>query len=79
MPADHAGEATVSAGGGVLATGAKVRIIRDPWFGAIGTVAEMPAEPQRLDSGSKARVLVVERGDGERVTVPRANVELVSL
>jgi len=40
-------------------------------------VAALPPEPQALDSGSKARVLEVALDAGERVVVPRANVELI--
>jgi hypothetical protein len=43
----------------------------------IGTVKDLPSEPQALESGSKARVLDVELTSGEVVTVPRANVELI--
>ena len=60
-----------------LAIGATVRMIRDPYFGDIGTVAELPMELQTLDSGSKARVLRVQAGSGSLVTVPRANVEII--
>lgn len=62
---------------GLLQVGASIRLIRDPWFGAIGTVAELPHEPQWLESGSKARVLIAALADGQRVVVPRANVELI--
>lgn len=62
---------------GQLAEGRPVRIIRDPHFGLIGTVGDLPAEPQVLESGSKARVLEVRLDSGESVTVPRANVELI--
>lgn len=62
--------------GGVLRAGAGVRVIRDPWFGIIGRVVGLPPEPRVLDSGSKARVVEVEFPTGERVVVPRANVEL---
>ena len=65
-------------GGGVLDIGSPVRVIRDPWFGVLGTVSSLPPEPQQLASGSKARVLEVECSDGRRLTVPRANVEIVS-
>ncbi|MCA9052492.1 MAG: hypothetical protein KDA75_01585 [Planctomycetaceae bacterium] len=65
-------------GGGVLQAGSRVRIIRDPYFGVIGSVASLPHEPQELESGSKARVLSVTCSSGETVTVPRANVEIVS-
>ncbi|TWT46967.1 hypothetical protein KOR42_43110 [Thalassoglobus neptunius] len=64
-------------GGGVLEVGSHVRLIRDPYFGRLGRVAELPTEPHILDSGSKARVLVVDCETGGQVTVPRANVELV--
>lgn len=64
-------------GGGVLEIGSHVRLIRDPYFGILGTVTDLPPEPQMLQSGSKARVLTVECESGERVIVPRANVELV--
>ena len=61
---------------GLLVEGAGVRIIRDPWFGIIGRVVNLPREPRVLESGSKARVVEVEFPTGERVVVPRANVEL---
>ena len=54
-----------------------MRIIRDPWFGRLGTVASLPHEPRVLASGSKARILEVRLDSGESVTVPRANVELI--
>jgi hypothetical protein len=62
---------------GVLEKGAAVRIIRDPHFGVIGTIAAMPPEPAILGSGSKARVLQVICESGETLTVPRANVEII--
>jgi len=62
---------------GLLEIGRSVRIIRDPWFGMLGEVAGLPSEPTELGSGSKARVLEVSLEDGERVIVPRANVELI--
>jgi transcription antitermination factor NusG len=60
-----------------LEPGATVRIIRDPYFGQIGKVASLPPELRVLDSGSKARVLEVAVDSGERIVVPRANVELI--
>ncbi len=62
---------------GQLTLGRPVRIIRDPYFGLIGTVAELPPEPRALESGSKARVLEVKLDSGESVVIPRANVELI--
>jgi len=66
-----------SPGIGMMDIGAPVRIIRDPHFGLIGTVTELPSELQVLDSESKARVLKVQFDSGDVVTVPRANVELI--
>lgn len=63
--------------GGGLAIGAPVRVIRDPYFGLLGTVTGLPAEPQVLASGSRARVLEVTFASGEGVMIPRANVELI--
>ena len=66
-----------SAAEGSLEIGMPVRIIRDPYFGLIGSVSALPPEPQVLESGSKARVLEVRFDSGEAVIIPRANVELI--
>ena len=60
-----------------LDIGVSVRIIRDPFFGRIGTVTALPTEPATLESGSKARVLEVKFSSGEGAIIPRANVELI--
>jgi hypothetical protein len=52
-------------------------VIRDPYFGLIGTVRALPREPQTLESGSRARVLEVMFENGDSVIIPRANVELI--
>jgi hypothetical protein len=62
---------------GLLEIGRPVRVIRDPYFGQIGSVSGLPHEPQVLGSGSKARVLEVKFETGKRVVIPRANVELI--
>jgi hypothetical protein len=62
---------------GYLDLGKPVRIIRDPYFGLIGSVNALPQELRVLASGSKARVLEVKLESGERVVIPRANVELI--
>lgn len=74
---DHAAFAADNDQGG-MAAGTPIRIIREPYFGKLATVADLPAELQRLESGTRARVLVAKLLDtGELVTVPRANVELI--
>jgi hypothetical protein len=60
-----------------MVPGTPVRIIRQPYFGAIGTVRFLPVELQQVESESYVRVLDVELDDGTVVTVPRANVEII--
>jgi hypothetical protein len=67
---------TADSGGGSLEIGSAVRVIRQPWFGRIGRVVELPAELKALDTEARVRVLEVEFVDDRtRATVPRANVE----
>lgn len=58
-----------------LTIGSPVRVIREPYFGKLGKVTDLPAPLQKLESESHARVLGVEFPDGERAIIPRANVE----
>jgi len=60
-----------------LEVGDQLRVIRQPWFGRIGTVTGLPAELQKLESGAKVRVLELKLDDGENVVLPRANVEII--
>ncbi len=60
-----------------LEIGTRVRVIRVPYFGRIGQVVELPAEPQKLESETYARVCKIEFPDGTVVTVPRANLEML--
>ncbi|HKM50546.1 MAG TPA: hypothetical protein VJZ75_05150 [Candidatus Bathyarchaeia archaeon] len=62
---------------GGMAPGTQVRIIRDPYFGIIGHVSNLPVELQTVESESKVRVVEVELEDKQRVIVPRANVEII--
>ena len=57
--------------------GDPIRVIREPYFGRIGEISALPSELQQIASGSRARVLEVAFPDGETVTVPRANVEII--
>lgn len=72
-----AASAAAAAAPAGLALGATVRCIRAPYFGRIGTVAALPVELHQLPSETRVRVLEVELAHGERVTVPRANVEVI--
>lgn len=60
-----------------LAIGSPVRVIREPYFGVLGKVSELPAPLQKLESESHARVLGVEFPDGRKAIIPRANVEMI--
>lgn len=62
---------------GGLTVGSPVRIIRQPNFGSLGTVTDLPAPLQKLESESMARVLHVELEGGTKSMVPRANVEMI--
>ncbi|HET7225539.1 MAG TPA: hypothetical protein VFK69_07455 [Candidatus Eisenbacteria bacterium] len=62
-----------------LQPGSLIRVIREPYFGRIGRVAELPAELEPLDTEALVRVLVVEfQDDRQRAVVPRANVERIA-
>ena len=69
--------AGIPAKGRGLVVGAKVRLIRVPYFGRYAEVTELPAKPEPLETGTLARVLRAKLESGETVTVPRANVELL--
>ena len=61
-----------------LALGSLVRVIREPYFGRVGQVVELPTELRRLETEAMVRVLVVVFPEGStRVVVPRANVEII--
>jgi hypothetical protein len=56
--------------------GTPVRIIREPYFGKIGTVVSLPIQLQKVETESPVRVLEVKL-EKETVIVPRANVEII--
>jgi hypothetical protein len=60
-----------------LVPGTPIRIIREPYFGMVAEVAELPPELQIIGTESKVRILKARLADGTIVTVPRANVEII--
>ncbi len=60
-----------------LVAGTQIRIIREPWFGDLAEVVDLPPELQLVESGAMVRVLRAKLADGEIITVPRANVEIL--
>ena len=79
VPLDPSGANGQSSSGetGQLAEGTPIRIIREPHFGALGTVAALPPELCQIESETWVRVLQALLADGSTVTVPRANVEII--
>ncbi|NNF05648.1 MAG: hypothetical protein HKN21_02695 [Candidatus Eisenbacteria bacterium] len=62
---------------GGLQVGSNVRLIRQPAFGNLGIVTDMPPELQPLESEAKVRVLKAKVDGHGELTVPRANVEMI--
>jgi hypothetical protein len=60
-----------------LDIGSTIRVIREPHFGSLGKVTELPNELQKMESESMVRVLRVEFEDGTQALLPRANVEMI--
>jgi hypothetical protein len=60
-----------------LTIGTPVRVIREPYFGRLGAVTDLPSELRALETEAKVRVLEVEFAGGERFVLPRANVEMI--
>jgi hypothetical protein len=60
-----------------LVVGSPIRVIREPYFGQLGNVTNLPSELQKIETESQVRVLEVELNDGRRVLLPRANVEMI--
>ena len=74
---DGASAAAAAVGGGELKIGSRIRVIREPNFGHLGTVTALPPELVTIGTGAKVRVLRANLDDGQAVVVPRANVELL--
>ncbi len=79
VPLEHAPEKKIAhiATGSGLETGMAVRIIREPYFGMIGKVVDLPVALETIETESKVRVLEVELENKQRVKLPRANVEII--
>lgn len=61
-----------------LQIGSEVRVIRDPLFGRLATVTELPEQLEQIATEAQVRVVRVKLdGTGEVETVPRANVEVI--
>lgn len=64
--------------GAPLKVGARVRIVRPPYWGAVGTVTAIVPRVQRVASGARLQVAEVDLGgDTGRVFAPYVNLELL--
>ena len=60
-----------------LEIGTTIRVIRQPNFGLIGKVTGLPEKLTKVESESLVRILEAELENGEKVIIPRANVEVI--
>ena len=60
-----------------ITEGSIVRAIRQPYFGMVGKVIDLPSELTALESGTFARVAKVEFDDKKYKIIPRTNLELI--
>jgi hypothetical protein len=64
--------------GSALELGSVVRLIREPYFGHLAEIVELPPELLEIETEAHVRVLRAKlRGDGRVLTIPRANVEIL--
>lgn len=76
IPLDGSAQAEETADG-TMRIGDTVRIIREPYFGHLATVAALPQELTQIETEAAVRALAVRLDDGSVVTLPRANVEVI--
>jgi len=62
---------------GGMIKGTPIRVINEPYFGALGRVVSLPVELQKIKTESKVRVVEIELDEGKRIILPRANVEII--
>jgi hypothetical protein len=60
---------------GSISIGDPIRIIREPHFGQIGKVTALPPELVKIATESHVRIMEVTLATGEKVTIPRSNIE----
>ena len=61
----------------IISVGSKVRVIREPNFGKLGTVSALPHELCMMKTETKVRVAEVTFDDGQKETIPRTNLEVI--
>lgn len=61
-----------------LEIGSLIRVIRQPNFGEIGRITELPEILTKVESETMVRVLKVKLNNGKEILTPRANVEVIA-
>ena len=61
----------------ILDVGARVRVIREPHFGALGHISQLPPDLTEIETESKVRIAMVQLDTGDEVRVARANLEII--
>jgi hypothetical protein len=63
---------------GVMNIGTQVRVIRQPRFGSTAKVSDLPVKLTQVESETWVRVAQIQfDDDGVKMTVPRANLEII--
>ena len=60
-----------------ISVGSQVRVIREPYFGKIGVVSELPPKLVKIDTETTSRVAKIEFQEGGDKIIPRANLEVI--
>ncbi len=61
-----------------MTIGSLVRIIRQPHFGEVAKVVNLPEQPTKIPTEARVRVVEIETlSKAERMILPRANVEII--
>ena len=61
----------------LLKVGRRVRLLGKPYAGSVGTVIELPEQPEMFASGLVMEAVVVQREDGQVIRVPRSNIVVI--
>lgn len=60
-----------------MRSGTPIRVIQTPYFGENGVVISLPINLHKVETEADVRVVEVKLNNGEQVTLPRANVEVI--
>ena len=61
----------------IISEKSPIRVIRAPYFGEMGIVVSLPAPLVEMESETMVRVAEIEFENGNVVTIPRANLEMI--